>query len=161
MEFDLTLEQRQFDDSLRAKLVPWLVSYAVGALLGVGLTLMIVMQALFNMSVVTGLLPNKGMPLPFVSNGGSSLLVNLFAMGVLLNISQQASTVAAARMGVAHVVAVSSCTTGLILALVGAGAAWAHQPATNNGVTVTLHVDPDDDPVATQPATIVTTTNAK
>ena len=64
---------------------------------------MIVMQALFNMSVVTGLLPNKGMPLPFVSNGGSSLLVNLFAMGVLLNISQQASTVAAARMGVAPV----------------------------------------------------------
>lgn len=74
-----------------------------GALLGVGLTAMIVLQALFNLSVVTGLLPNKGMPLPFVSNGGSSLLVNLFAMGVLLNISQQASTVVATRMGVAPV----------------------------------------------------------
>ena len=50
-----------------------------------------------NISVVTGLLPTKGIPLPFVSNGGSSLLINLVAMGILLNISQQASSAAAAR----------------------------------------------------------------
>ena len=62
-----------------------------GRLLAIGLTVMIVCQALVNMSVVLGLLPTKGIPLPFVSYGGSSLLVNLVAVGILLNISQQAS----------------------------------------------------------------------
>jgi cell division protein FtsW len=62
-----------------------------GRLLAVGLTVMIVGQALVNMSVVLGLLPTKGIPLPFVSYGGSSLLVNLMAVGILLNISQQSS----------------------------------------------------------------------
>lgn len=62
-----------------------------GKLLAIGLTVMIVGQALVNMSVVLGLLPTKGIPLPFVSYGGSSLLVNLVAVGILLNISQQAS----------------------------------------------------------------------
>jgi cell division protein FtsW len=62
-----------------------------GRLLALGLTVMIVGQALINMSVVLGLLPTKGIPLPFVSYGGSSLLVNLVAVGILLNISQQAS----------------------------------------------------------------------
>jgi cell division protein FtsW len=57
-------------------------------------------QAFINLSVVTGLFPNKGMPLPFVSNGGSSLVINLIGMGILLNISQQASTVAAFKVGV-------------------------------------------------------------
>ena len=69
-----------------------------GALLALGLTAMVAVQALFNMSVVIGLLPTKGIPLPFVSNGGSSLVVNLFAMGILLNISQQASSAAVAAM---------------------------------------------------------------
>jgi cell division protein FtsW len=62
-----------------------------GKLLAIGLTVMIVAQALVNVSVVLGLLPTKGIPLPFVSYGGSSLLVNLVAVGILLNISQQAS----------------------------------------------------------------------
>ena len=62
-----------------------------GRLLAIGLTVMIVGQALVNMSVVLGLLPTKGIPLPFVSYGGSSLLVNLLAVGILLNISQHAS----------------------------------------------------------------------
>lgn len=62
-----------------------------GRLLAIGLTVMIVGQALVNMSVVLGLLPTKGIPLPFVSYGGSSLVVNLVAVGILLNISQQAS----------------------------------------------------------------------
>ncbi|MBZ5551314.1 MAG: putative lipid II flippase FtsW [Acidobacteriia bacterium] len=59
-----------------------------GTLLGVGLTAMIACQALINISVVTGLLPTKGIPLPFMSAGGSSLIVNCFAVGVLLNLSQ-------------------------------------------------------------------------
>ena len=50
--------------------------------------MMIVCQAFINMSVVTSLLPTKGIPLPFISSGGSSLLISLLAVGVLLNISQ-------------------------------------------------------------------------
>src|SRR5919205_2747039 len=61
-----------------------------GMLLGVGIVTGIVAQALFNMSVVLALLPTKGIPLPFISYGGSSLAPTLFAVGVLLNISQQA-----------------------------------------------------------------------
>jgi cell division protein FtsW len=61
-----------------------------GMLLGVGIVTGIVAQALFNMSVVLALLPTKGIPLPFISYGGSSLVPTLFAVGVLLNISQQA-----------------------------------------------------------------------
>jgi cell division protein FtsW len=59
-----------------------------GAFLALGLTMMLVLQALFNISVVLGLVPTKGIPLPLVSNGGSSMLINLLAVGVLLNISQ-------------------------------------------------------------------------
>jgi len=65
-----------------------------GALMSLGITMVIVLQALVNMSVVTALLPTKGIPLPFVSNGGSSLLINMIGVGVLLNISQHASAVA-------------------------------------------------------------------
>lgn len=59
-----------------------------GRYLGVGLTMMVVCQAFINMSVVMSLLPTKGIPLPFVSSGGSSLLISLLGVGVLLNISQ-------------------------------------------------------------------------
>ena len=58
----------------------------------IGLTTMVAFQAFFNISVVLGLLPPKGIPLPFVSYGGSSLLINLLGMGILLNVSQHAST---------------------------------------------------------------------
>jgi cell division protein FtsW len=53
--------------------------------------MMLVLQALFNISVVLGLVPTKGIPLPLVSNGGSSMLINLLAIGVLLNISQHSN----------------------------------------------------------------------
>ncbi len=62
-----------------------------GMLLGLGIVTGIVAQALFNISVVLALVPTKGIPLPFISYGGSSLLPSLFAVGVLLNISQQSS----------------------------------------------------------------------
>jgi cell division protein FtsW len=63
-----------------------------GAFLALGVTAMVVVQAFFNISVVLGLLPTKGIPLPFVSYGGSSLLVSMIGMGILLNVSQHAST---------------------------------------------------------------------
>ncbi|HYT74543.1 MAG TPA: FtsW/RodA/SpoVE family cell cycle protein, partial [Vicinamibacterales bacterium] len=63
-----------------------------GAFLALGLTAMVAVQAFFNISVVLGLLPTKGIPLPFVSFGGSSLLMNMVGMGILLNVSQHAST---------------------------------------------------------------------
>ncbi len=62
-----------------------------GRLLAFGITLLICMQGLMNMAVVTGLLPTKGVALPLVSYGGSSLVVTLGAVGVLLNISREAS----------------------------------------------------------------------
>jgi len=65
-----------------------------GALLALGVTTMVAVQALANISVALGLLPTKGLPLPFVSSGGSSLLINLLGMGILLNVSQHASSTA-------------------------------------------------------------------
>jgi len=62
-----------------------------GAFVALGLTTMIAAQALVNISVVLGLMPTKGIPLPLVSFGGSSLLINLLGAGVLLNISQHES----------------------------------------------------------------------
>jgi cell division protein FtsW len=62
-----------------------------GMLLGLGLVVGIVAQALFNMSVAIALLPAKGIPLPFISYGGSSLVPTLAAAGLLLNISQYAN----------------------------------------------------------------------
>ena len=59
-----------------------------GQLLAIGLTVMIIAQALFNISVTLSLVPTKGIPLPFISAGGSSLAISLFAAGVLLNVSK-------------------------------------------------------------------------
>jgi cell division protein FtsW len=61
--------------------------------LAMGLTGMVAIQAFINMSVVLSLLPTKGIPLPLVSAGGSSLLITLVGMGILLNLSQHASPV--------------------------------------------------------------------
>lgn len=61
-----------------------------GRYLATGITACIVVQAFFNISVVLGLMPTKGIPLPFVSYGGTSLLISLICVGVLLNITQHA-----------------------------------------------------------------------
>jgi cell division protein FtsW len=62
-----------------------------GRLLAIGIVTGIVVQALFNMSVVLSMVPTKGIPLPFISYGGSSLVPTLAAVGILLNISQHAT----------------------------------------------------------------------
>jgi cell division protein FtsW len=62
-----------------------------GMLLSLGIVTSIVAQALFNISVVLSMVPTKGIPLPFISYGGSSLVPTLAAVGILLNISQHAS----------------------------------------------------------------------
>jgi cell division protein FtsW len=63
-----------------------------GRFTALGVTVLVISQAMINLSVVLGLMPTKGIPLPFISYGGSSLLVMLLATGVLLNISQHADT---------------------------------------------------------------------
>jgi cell division protein FtsW len=62
-----------------------------GRMLALGATAMVLFQSLINLAVVLGMMPTKGIPLPFVSYGGSSLLVMLLATGVLLNVAQQGS----------------------------------------------------------------------
>lgn len=69
-----------------------------GRMLALGATAMVLFQSLINFAVVIGLMPTKGIPLPFVSYGGSSLLVMLLATGVLLNISQQSTSTAGPRV---------------------------------------------------------------
>jgi cell division protein FtsW len=61
-----------------------------GRYLALGITTMLVIQAFFNMTVVLGLMPTKGIPLPMISYGGSSLLVTLASLGILLNLSEHA-----------------------------------------------------------------------
>ncbi|GAM09513.1 lipid II flippase FtsW [Geobacter sp. OR-1] len=60
-----------------------------GRFLAFGIAVLLGIEAFVNMGVVTGLLPTKGLALPFISYGGSSLLITLFAMGILLNISSR------------------------------------------------------------------------
>lgn len=68
-----------------------------GRFLAMGLTIMIGVQAMMNLGVASGLLPPKGLPLPFVSFGGSSLLINMIALGILLNISKSINTISLAQ----------------------------------------------------------------
>src|SRR5947208_4202456 len=63
---------------------------AFGAYLALGITVLLATQTIVNLGVVTGLLPTKGLPLPFISFGGSALLMTMLATGMLLNISQHA-----------------------------------------------------------------------
>lgn len=64
---------------------------AYGALLAIGITVWIALQALINIAVITAIIPFTGIPLPFISYGGSSLAISLIGMGILLNISRDAA----------------------------------------------------------------------
>ena len=68
----------------------WRTDDIFGRYVAVGITSMVVLQAFINISVVLGMIPTKGIPLPLVSYGGSSLFVTLACVGVLLNITRQA-----------------------------------------------------------------------
>jgi cell division protein FtsW len=68
----------------------WRTEDVFGRYLAVGITSMVVLQAFINISVVLGMMPTKGIPLPLVSYGGSSIFVTLACVGVLLNITKQA-----------------------------------------------------------------------
>jgi cell division protein FtsW len=68
----------------------WKAPDPFGTYLAAGLTLAVVLQAFINMSVVLGLLPAKGIPLPLISAGGTSLVLTLLALGLVMNVSQHA-----------------------------------------------------------------------
>src|SRR6202050_3361109 len=74
----------------RGMRVSWRTEDIFGRYLSVGITSMVVLQAFINISVVLGMMPTKGIPLPLVSYGGSSIFVTLACVGVLLNITKQA-----------------------------------------------------------------------
>jgi cell division protein FtsW len=71
--------------------ISWRARDGFGRHLGLGITFLISMQAFVNIGVVTGVLPNKGLPLPFVSYGGSSLVTMLTCVGLLLNVARHAA----------------------------------------------------------------------
>lgn len=70
--------------------ISWRAPDRFGRLLGAGLTLMLTTQAALNIGVVTGSLPTKGLPLPFISFGGSSLVASSVMVGVLVNLARHA-----------------------------------------------------------------------
>jgi cell division protein FtsW len=70
----------------------WMTPDAFGRYLALGCVALVTAQAFFNMSVVLGLMPNKGIPLPLISYGGSAVLCTLITFGLLLSVSDRATT---------------------------------------------------------------------
>jgi cell division protein FtsW len=70
-----------------------------GSFMAIGLTIAIGLQVCINMGVALGLLPTKGLTLPFLSYGGTSLLINMASIGVLMNIGASANALKTRRVG--------------------------------------------------------------
>jgi cell division protein FtsW len=70
--------------------IAWHAPDPQGALLAIGATCLICLQAIINIGVVTGMFPTKGMGLPFISYGGTNLLIVMSSVGILLNVNRQA-----------------------------------------------------------------------
>ncbi len=68
----------------------WQMPDDFGRYLALGATVVVVVQGFMNMSVVLGMMPTKGIPLPMISYGGSSLLSTLALLGILMNVSEHA-----------------------------------------------------------------------
>lgn len=79
--------------------IAWNASDSFGMLIGSGITFLIAMQAIVNIGVVTGSLPNKGLSLPFISYGGSNLVIMLGCVGLLLNVARHAEEPRSRRHG--------------------------------------------------------------
>lgn len=77
-----------------------------GALLAIGLTSTIIIQAAINLAAVTWLLPVTGIPLPFISYGGTAIVLNLFAMGILMSVSRETLETATDVDSLAEIVSV-------------------------------------------------------
>jgi cell division protein FtsW len=76
--------------SWRGLRAAWRMSDDFGRYLALGATIVVVVQGLINMSVVLGMMPTKGIPLPMISYGGSSLLCTMALLGMLMNVSEHA-----------------------------------------------------------------------
>jgi cell division protein FtsW len=70
--------------------IAWNAVDNFGMLIAIGITFLIAMQVVINLGVVTGALPNKGLALPFISYGGSNLVIMLGCVGLLINIGRHA-----------------------------------------------------------------------
>jgi cell division protein FtsW len=79
--------------------IAWNARDRFGMLLGTGITFLIGFQAFINIGVVTSALPNKGLPLPFISYGGSNLIMVMTCVGLLLSLARQATGSAARESG--------------------------------------------------------------
>jgi cell division protein FtsW len=73
--------------------IAWQMPDLGGKILASGISFWIILQAFINMAGITGLIPLKGMPLPFISEGGSAAVLNMFSLGILFNLSTQRKTV--------------------------------------------------------------------
>ena len=80
--------------------IAWNAADTFGMLIATGITFLIAMQVVINIGVVTGSIPNKGLALPFISYGGTNLVIMMGCIGLLINIGRHAACNLTSRSGV-------------------------------------------------------------